>query len=139
MFDQNVLWVSDCTSLNRLLTGDLRTTSIMIRSASGWVSTDCVLISFSSYAECTSIVIARQGEERKPGGPGCGSTWIRMIVSHTDSTQTETGRSHTFTTNEIDKDPHEMARVRGFRHRALMRSEERRVGKECRSRWSPYH
>src|SRR2546428_3712415 len=23
--------------------------------------------------------------------------------------------------------------------RAVMRSEERRVGKECRSRWSPYH
>src|SRR5256885_17062556 len=23
--------------------------------------------------------------------------------------------------------------------KALMRSEERRVGKECRSRWSPYH
>ena len=22
---------------------------------------------------------------------------------------------------------------------SLMRSEERRVGKECRSRWSPYH
>ena len=25
------------------------------------------------------------------------------------------------------------------RHRILARSEERRVGKECRSRWSPYH
>ena len=24
-------------------------------------------------------------------------------------------------------------------HRFIMRSEERRVGKECRSRWSPYH
>ena len=24
-------------------------------------------------------------------------------------------------------------------HNALQRSEERRVGKECRSRWSPYH
>src|SRR2546427_12908296 len=24
-------------------------------------------------------------------------------------------------------------------HAAKMRSEERRVGKECRSRWSPYH
>ena len=24
-------------------------------------------------------------------------------------------------------------------HRYLLRSEERRVGKECRSRWSPYH
>ena len=23
--------------------------------------------------------------------------------------------------------------------RVLVRSEERRVGKECRSRWSPYH
>ena len=23
--------------------------------------------------------------------------------------------------------------------RKLLRSEERRVGKECRSRWSPYH
>ena len=25
------------------------------------------------------------------------------------------------------------------RDRVLFRSEERRVGKECRSRWSPYH
>src|SRR2546426_5747830 len=24
-------------------------------------------------------------------------------------------------------------------HRKIYRSEERRVGKECRSRWSPYH
>src|SRR2546425_13336671 len=24
-------------------------------------------------------------------------------------------------------------------HRGVLRSEERRVGKECRSRWSPYH
>ena len=29
--------------------------------------------------------------------------------------------------------PEELSRVR------LTRSEERRVGKECRSRWSPYH
>ena len=26
-----------------------------------------------------------------------------------------------------------------FYHILLIRSEERRVGKECRSRWSPYH
>ena len=30
--------------------------------------------------------------------------------------------------NDIEKDPKKYAR-----------SEERRVGKECRSRWSPYH
>ena len=28
---------------------------------------------------------------------------------------------------------------RAVLHTALRRSEERRVGKECRSRWSPYH
>ena len=27
----------------------------------------------------------------------------------------------------------------GERREAEIRSEERRVGKECRSRWSPYH
>ena len=27
----------------------------------------------------------------------------------------------------------------GAGYAAVMRSEERRVGKECRSRWSPYH
>ena len=27
----------------------------------------------------------------------------------------------------------------GSRHNGIQRSEERRVGKECRSRWSPYH
>src|SRR3712207_8418608 len=27
----------------------------------------------------------------------------------------------------------------GVAHFAVKRSEERRVGKECRSRWSPYH
>ena len=26
-----------------------------------------------------------------------------------------------------------------FAQQAVLRSEERRVGKECRSRWSPYH
>ena len=30
-----------------------------------------------------------------------------------------------------------IATVHGIDH--AMRSEERRVGKECRSRWSPYH
>ena len=28
---------------------------------------------------------------------------------------------------------------RYFEHDTFVRSEERRVGKECRSRWSPYH
>src|SRR5688572_31582717 len=31
------------------------------------------------------------------------------------------------------------AQVVGGAERTFVRSEERRVGKECRSRWSPYH
>ena len=33
--------------------------------------------------------------------------------------------------------PEEM--ISDFRNHIRIRSEERRVGKECRSRWSPYH
>src|SRR3989449_7109280 len=33
----------------------------------------------------------------------------------------------------------ELVDMMGHRPRAPFRSEERRVGKECRSRWSPYH
>ena len=37
--------------------------------------------------------------------------------------------------------PHLLATARGLLEKAAtqLRSEERRVGKECRSRWSPYH
>src|SRR6266511_6061793 len=38
----------------------------------------------------------------------------------------------------IDRDPSVRSYFESFRRR-FGRSEERRVGKECRSRWSPYH
>src|SRR2546430_14625243 len=34
---------------------------------------------------------------------------------------------------------HATKTIQGVRCTAVQRSEERRVGKECRSRWSPYH
>ena len=37
----------------------------------------------------------------------------------------------------VEESPYELARAAA--ERLLERSEERRVGKECRSRWSPYH
>ena len=40
----------------------------------------------------------------------------------------------------IDDDlPRYLSFMPGFSDIRLTRSEERRVGKECRSRWSPYH
>ena len=43
--------------------------------------------------------------------------------------------------NKIDKLDKELekAREKAAEWQAKIRSEERRVGKECRSRWSPYH
>ena len=35
--------------------------------------------------------------------------------------------------------PCEVCKAHRYNHETLERSEERRVGKECRSRWSPYH
>ena len=39
---------------------------------------------------------------------------------------------------ECEVSPEELEALRRFA-RTRSRSEERRVGKECRSRWSPYH
>src|SRR3712207_8499711 len=38
--------------------------------------------------------------------------------------------------NQLELRP---ALAKAARNSAIQRSEERRVGKECRSRWSPYH
>src|SRR5256885_15957740 len=41
---------------------------------------------------------------------------------------------------EMDRVGYRIARfLEDHGHSAFQRSEERRVGKECRSRWSPYH
>ena len=48
-----------------------------------------------------------------------------------------------FITDELgkfEKNIIELAENVGFKEcKTIERSEERRVGKECRSRWSPYH
>mgnify|MGYP006982512969 CR=1 FL=1 len=41
--------------------------------------------------------------------------------------------------SDADADAAEQARLDSIRTVRCPRSEERRVGKECRSRWSPYH
>src|SRR5688572_32548147 len=71
----------------------------------------------------------------------------RGILNH-DRTQITTGLDHVarghsyFPGREVlSGDAHRVRPVgdTGFRAAAVERSEERRVGKECRSRWSPYH
>ena len=39
----------------------------------------------------------------------------------------------------VDKKIYKTSLINNRRYLGNKRSEERRVGKECRSRWSPYH
>ena len=41
--------------------------------------------------------------------------------------------------NVVDNETLRKAQKDPEKYKGLLRSEERRVGKECRSRWSPYH
>ena len=49
------------------------------------------------------------------------------------------GKSWVVYTAEAWRDENDPAPAQGTAWEPVPRSEERRVGKECRSRWSPYH
>src|SRR2546430_17273631 len=90
----------------------------------------------------------------RPNGERRGSCLIRITTVHYDDHWYRFTRGHQIVKNEV-RSP--LPRPAGFvlsrpvledeyRVAALWvllivrrRSEERRVGKECRSRWSPYH
>src|SRR3712207_9250873 len=66
---------------------------------------------------------------------GDGPRSTRCCTGASDLTPAEDGRPWSATGG----DDEEVGRAAGGEHPAPGRSEERRVGKECRSRWSPYH
>ena len=78
-------------------------------------------------SECTTIIVGKKMTQD-------GS----MIVARSDDWNAVNAKK--FKVHPPQKQgPEEFASFNnGFRCK-LTRSEERRVGKECRSRWSPYH
>ena len=55
-----------------------------------------------------------------------------------DQIQNQTGIRFSITDSQID-DEELLITLKNMLRAGHSRSEERRVGKECRSRWSPYH
>src|SRR2546430_6313393 len=55
------------------------------------------------------------------------------VVSDVGRVQAKAGTQAALDGLKLAQGPRDMSRI------ARLRSEERRVGKECRSRWSPYH
>ena len=88
--------------------------------------------------EKTYLIIAMSNAEMRAAGgfPGAwGELTVvdgRMSVANFDSIVHEEG----FTSEDAGG---EDAMLAGLSDTGQLRSEERRVGKECRSRWSPYH
>src|SRR2546426_12261014 len=76
-----------------------------------------------------------------------GDPWDSGKTASDDSTQVayagkplESGRAYYWKVRYWDKDGNASPYSRPAQFdTGLLRSEERRVGKECRSRWSPYH
>jgi len=64
---------------------------------------------------------------------------VKQDWTLTDETVKPDGKTARYYRFRVPLEPHQKVELPVTERRALMRSEERRVGKECRSRWSPYH
>ena len=65
---------------------------------------------------------------------------VKQLLTDVDFLMTPTAGT-IYTIEEVNADPIKLNINLGYytNFMNLLRSEERRVGKECRSRWSPYH
>ena len=87
------------------------------------------------------ITVVGKSEVNKVYDPACGSGSLLLnfvkVLGHDAVRQGFYGQ-------EINLTTYNLCRINMFLHdvnyeKFQLRSEERRVGKECRSRWSPYH
>ena len=64
---------------------------------------------------------------------------IKNTTAPADSEQVQVRRQKLADLRAAGSDPFAITKFPQDAYSADLRSEERRVGKECRSRWSPYH
>ena len=96
---------------------------LMLRSGGAWV-----VVWFSSRRRHTSFFFFRQ----KTAYELCGRDWSSDVCSSDLTWGMDINVGRTVETSNIGGDGYVFDSF-------AARSEERRVGKECRSRWSPYH
>ena len=78
--------------------------------------------------------LSRMKDEEDSSGEGAGSDKKQTVKDELNETRNE------LEAKRIEKEEKEKKKLaRDLKKELKQRSEERRVGKECRSRWSPYH
>src|SRR5256712_13182534 len=110
------------------------------RSAAGLVAV-CAIF-FCLESEESTIVLQVAGGERADGAVDLrdDAVWLAGCKLGQQMLQPFPAKQLAATGGVDDSVRVEQEQIaRGETKRASKRSEERRVGKECRSRWSPYH
>ena len=82
---------------------------------------------------CGKLDTTNVGEEVKLSG------WMHSIRDHGGLVFIDLRDQFGFTQIVVDQKSVIFKKIENLRLESVIRSEERRVGKECRSRWSPYH
>ena len=68
-----------------------------------------------------------------------GASSGRVVVGFVEDGLIRLEEVHRFDNRQVRRNGHDCWDVELLSSELVRRSEERRVGKECRSRWSPYH
>ena len=100
------------------------------------------LINFITAANILDLLLTVQHSEpwNKVGRSNTLYNSILDLTVHHSEPWNKVGRSNTLYNFSLDLTVHHYEPwSKVGRSSTLYRSEERRVGKECRSRWSPYH
>src|SRR2546422_9346192 len=92
------------------------------------------LVHNRAYRKSAKIVGEIMGNYHPHGDAAIYDTLVRMAQDFNMRYPLADGQGNF---GSVDGDP--PAAIRETAARLTKRSEERRVGKECRSRWSPYH
>src|SRR2546430_14149494 len=90
---------------------------------------------FATDAERSAVARALEYMGLTPGTPLEGLPIDRVFLGSCTNARIEDLRAAARVVRETGR----RHVARGVRAMVVPRSEERRVGKECRSRWSPYH
>jgi len=128
---------SDAASVNE-------TADLLLESAGQWArERGATNLALNAAEPATDAQKTAIGNFRKLGDQPFEQALARMAARHfanKDQMMAGARRAHEQLVALRTRADAEIAKPAGSREQAVVsRSEERRVGKECRSRWSPYH